>query len=43
MRSLAMRGVADLITHRYPLAQAQEAFAEFAASRTGKVLLVMGG
>jgi threonine dehydrogenase-like Zn-dependent dehydrogenase len=33
--------VADLITHRYPLSQAQNAYAEFAAGRTGKVLLEM--
>jgi len=33
--------VESLITHRYPLAEADEAFREFAAGRTGKVLLVM--
>ncbi len=32
---------ASLITHRYPLAEAEEAFREFAAARTGKVLLTM--
>ncbi len=30
-----------LITHRYPLAEADSAFAEFAAGKTGKVLLTM--
>lgn len=35
--------VASLITHRYPLSDAQAAFAEFAAGRTGKVLLEMSG
>lgn len=33
--------VESLITHRFPLAAGGEAFAEFAAARTGKVLLVM--
>jgi len=33
--------VTDLITHHYPLADAQVAWQEFAAGRTGKVLLVM--
>ncbi len=31
--------VARLITHRYPLAEAAHAYQEFAAARTGKVLL----
>jgi threonine dehydrogenase-like Zn-dependent dehydrogenase len=34
--------VTDLISHRYPFAQADAAFAEFAAGRTGKVLLEYG-
>ena len=33
--------IADLVTHRYPLAEADLAFREFAAGRTGKVLLMM--
>jgi threonine dehydrogenase-like Zn-dependent dehydrogenase len=33
--------VGRLVTHRYPLEQADEAFREFAAGRTGKVLLAM--
>ncbi|NLG51144.1 MAG: zinc-binding dehydrogenase [Chloroflexi bacterium] len=32
--------VADLATHRFPLAQADEAFATFASGQSGKVLLV---
>ena len=35
--------VASLITHRYPLSQAQTAYSEFAAGRTGKVLLRLRG
>lgn len=31
--------VGDLITHTYPLSDVQEAFAQFAAARTGKVIL----
>ena len=34
--------VTDLISHRYPFDQADAAFAEFAAGRTGKVLLEYG-
>jgi len=43
MMALYRRGldVESLITHRYPLAAGDEAFREFAAARTGKVLLVM--
>ena len=33
--------VESLITHRYRLEEADDAFREFAAARTGKVLLVM--
>jgi len=33
--------VANLVTHRYPLSEAETAFREFAAVRTGKVLLTM--
>ena len=33
----------DLVSHRFPLAEAPRAFAEFAAGRTAKVLLQMGG
>jgi threonine dehydrogenase-like Zn-dependent dehydrogenase len=33
--------VHELVSHRYPLADASEAFAEFAAGRTAKVLLRM--
>ncbi len=33
--------VANLVTHRYPFEQAGEAFREFAAGRTGKVILTM--
>ena len=32
--------VSDLVSHRFPLAAAPEAFAEFAAGRTAKVMLV---
>ena len=35
--------VASLITHRYPLSQAQTAYSEFAVGRTGKVLLRLRG
>jgi len=43
MMALYRRGLdaESLITHRYPLAAGDEAFREFAAARTGKVLLVM--
>ena len=34
--------VGKLITHRYPLAEADAAYREFAAGKTGKVLLRMG-
>lgn len=41
MTDLYRQGLAveRLITHRFPLTQAQQAYAEFAAGRTGKVLL----
>lgn len=38
-RSRQGLAVAKLITHHYPLAEADTAFQEFAAGRTGKVLL----
>jgi threonine dehydrogenase-like Zn-dependent dehydrogenase len=43
MADLYRRGLAveRLITHRYPLQEAAKAYAEFAAGRTGKVLLQM--
>jgi threonine dehydrogenase-like Zn-dependent dehydrogenase len=42
MLALYRRGlpVARLITHRFPLAEAETAFREFAAGRTGKVVLL---
>lgn len=42
MLALVHRGLpaGDLITHRYPLAEADAAFREFAAGRTGKVALL---
>ncbi|MFZ1755897.1 MAG: hypothetical protein WBO46_01705, partial [Caldilineaceae bacterium] len=41
MLALYRRGLAveKLITHHFPLADADNAFREFAAARTGKVLL----
>ncbi|NLN18802.1 MAG: zinc-binding dehydrogenase [Firmicutes bacterium] len=43
MAELYRRGLAveKLVTHRFPLRDAAKAFAEFAAGRTGKVLLQM--
>ena len=43
MLSLYRQGlrVPDLVTHRFPLEDAAEAYREFAAGRTGKVLLMM--
>jgi threonine dehydrogenase-like Zn-dependent dehydrogenase len=35
--------VTDLVTHRFAFTEANEAYAEFAAGRTGKVLLQYGG
>ena len=44
MLALYRQGLAveKLITHTFPLAAGDEAFGEFAAGRTGKVLLTMG-